>query len=191
MEHWELATRDLDGATAQLRSGMRRRAAPNWSVPAEVWGAQLPRRARYRRQEDRPQVTGPMLQEVPIAQLAGARQHGRLNARWNLPQTYQVSKRNHRPRTRRTRLLHGLCSFGNAWVGARGPREGLKIPAEDRGYVRGRSRVGASTVGNVLQWRLQKAGLSHIATKHDMTNAIASARHQRLDNTVKQLYRPE
>eukprot|EP00959_Pyramimonas_sp_CCMP1952_P141756 2966764-Pyramimonas_sp.AAC.1 len=58
---------------------------------------------------------GPLFGDAIHAQLAAVRQHQRLNAWWNLSHTYQVSKMNIKPRTRGTRLLHGLCTFGKTW----------------------------------------------------------------------------
>eukprot|EP00959_Pyramimonas_sp_CCMP1952_P393589 8246940-Pyramimonas_sp.AAC.1 len=54
---------------------------------------------------------GPLLGDAILTQLAAVRQHLRLNAWWNISQTYQVSKMNNKPRIRGTRLLHGLCTF--------------------------------------------------------------------------------
>eukprot|EP00959_Pyramimonas_sp_CCMP1952_P153700 3215710-Pyramimonas_sp.AAC.1 len=81
---------------------------------------------------------------------------------------------NNTPRTRGTRLLHGLCTFGKTWVASRQSLTSTPLHDTEHGYARARSRSAAITVGLALQWRLTKQQRSRITTKHDMTNAFAS-----------------
>eukprot|EP00959_Pyramimonas_sp_CCMP1952_P152668 3194358-Pyramimonas_sp.AAC.1 len=86
-----------------------------------------------------------------------------------------------KPRTRRTRLLHGLCTFGEPWVASRQLRTSPPLDDIEPGYVGARSRSAAITVGLALQWRLINQQRSHITTKHGMTSAFASVDHSCLD----------
>eukprot|EP00959_Pyramimonas_sp_CCMP1952_P393768 8250991-Pyramimonas_sp.AAC.1 len=129
----------------------RRRAAPEWPLPADVWALLLVDRSGDQKKNGWPEYEpsmrfpGPLLGGAILTQLAAVRQHQRLNAWWYFSQTYQVSKMNNTPRTRGTRLLHGLCPFGEFWVSPRQILTTTPLGDTEHGYARARSRPEAIT----------------------------------------------
>ena len=180
------ATDDMNGVADQLRRMPKRRAAPTWSLPLELFAmimnpGRLVENHRAGVGLPEEEVSCEVTRRRAKSVILQVRRSGvtPLVAHRSMPAL--LRKKYNVEGTKGVRMIHVLCPFWRAWYRqVRTRHEVAAVLDCSHGFVAERRREGAMMVQMLLAHRLHKANISSVATLHDGTNAFASTIHEAL-----------
>ncbi len=103
---------------------------------------------------------------------------------WLCSTTFPVDKNNNKPKCKGVRLLNGYDALSNAYCWSIWKQYPFQHDYHTHGFIAHHRREEAIVDCEVLNERLTKAGLSHIDTFHDLSNAFESTKHDLLDRSI-------
>lgn len=196
---WENGRQDCYALGSHLRRRAKRKGAPPWSAPAEVW-------LLCARPFDQ---TGPHKQTAGVGAtfvstgggegargilerlMAHVRRVGRAPAYAHRSQGFALPKHNQKPGALAWRLLQNGCPFWKhmygMWLDRSLRRRRLFWPSYMHGFLRGRRREDAMLSQFVMSERASKVGVPFVTVFHDMANAFPSMAQSALLKALPQV----
>lgn len=190
---------DFDRVCSSIFRARRRRAAPPWSVPAEVWQIVLhPGRLTKPERAPRAGIGGSArVASAPRARRAFIMMHEQCRSTGLLPALahrsfgWGLEKKRGGSTARSYRLVHLLCPYWSAYLGAV-HQEAARWwrPSFVHGCVRHGRREDGMIVTRITALRMRMMGRSIVGTSHDMTNAFACTTYPVLARSTIPRLRP-
>lgn len=176
----------------RMRRGPKRRTPPPWSLPTEIWA--MLTNPLWQRKRGRPGLGLECSSaDYPAAftkKLVGVmttvHHKGRTPQAAHQSRLVEVAKNNGKSGVLGLRLLHLLCPFWAVWHKVRwdeGPA--YEIPHWAHGFEAGRRREDAIAVTMIAGEKLAANDYQFVDTQHDLTNAFATVRKERLRETLE------
>ena len=188
------AAEDHQGVVKTLRRMKKRRACPEWALPAELWLQLL--RPNWRSRSDisglgtTAHIKNPNFQSCWKEVMRLIRDTGHTPMDWNRSRAFPLEKGQGKEGTESKRLIHISCAIGSVWQHTSLHRGRNEQPSWAHGCIKGRNTEGAIMVNLASAWRLRQCRRGSVTTNYDCSNAFGSVAWPHLLEGVRELAAP-